>query len=70
MNTTLFLSSASFVIGALLLVAQMLAGRREPLAVRLARVEGRLGEIGARGATLQEIFVAHAGRKQPSLSED
>ncbi len=53
MNTTLLLSSVSFVIGGLLLVAHVVAGRREPLAVRLARVEGRIGELGARGATLQ-----------------
>jgi len=53
MNTTLLLSSVSFVIGGLLLVAHVLAGRREPLAVRLARVEGRLGELGTRGATLE-----------------
>jgi Flp pilus assembly protein TadB len=53
MNPTLLLSSVSFVIGGLLLVAHVLAGRREPLAVRLARVEGRLGELGTRGATLQ-----------------
>jgi Flp pilus assembly protein TadB len=53
-NTTLLLSSVSFVIGGLLLVAHVLAGRREPLALRLARVEGRLGELGTRGgATLQ-----------------
>jgi tight adherence protein C len=53
MNTTLLLSSASLVIGGLLLVAHVLAGRREPLAVRLARVEGRLGELGTHGPTLQ-----------------
>jgi pilus assembly protein TadC len=53
MNTTLLLSSVSFVIGGLLLVVHVLAGRREPLAVRLARVEGRIGEFGARGSTLQ-----------------
>jgi Flp pilus assembly protein TadB len=53
MNTTLFLSSVSFVIGGLLLVVQVLAGRREPLAVRLARVEGRIGELGAPGSTVQ-----------------
>jgi Flp pilus assembly protein TadB len=53
MNTTLLLSSVSFVIGGLLLVAHVLAARREPLALRLARVEGRLGELGTRGAPLQ-----------------
>jgi len=53
MNTTLLLSSVSFVIGGLLLVAHVLAERREPLAVRLARVEGRLGELGTRSAALQ-----------------
>jgi len=53
MNATLFLSSVSFVIGGLLLVVYVLAGRREPLVVRLARVEGRIAELGARGATLQ-----------------
>jgi Flp pilus assembly protein TadB len=54
MNTTLLLSSASFVIGGVLLVAHVLAGRREPLALRLARVEGRLSELGTRGgSTLQ-----------------
>jgi len=53
MNTTLLLSSVSLVIGGLLLVAHVLAGRREPLAVRLARVEGRLGELGIPGTTLQ-----------------
>jgi hypothetical protein len=53
LNTTLFLSSVSFVIGGLLLVVHVLAGRREPLVVRLARVEGRIGELGARGSTLQ-----------------
>lgn len=53
MNTTLLLSSVSLVLGGLLLVWHVLAGRREPLAVRLARVEGRLGELGAHGATLQ-----------------
>lgn len=52
MNTTLLLSSVSFVIGGVLLVAHVLAGRREPLAVRLARVEGRLGELGTGGAML------------------
>ena len=51
MNTTLFLSSVSFVVGGLLLAAHVLAGRREPLAVRLARVEGRLSSVGARSAT-------------------
>jgi Flp pilus assembly protein TadB len=50
-NTTLFLSSVSFVVGGLLLVAHVLAGRREPLAVRLARVEGRLSSVGARSTT-------------------
>jgi hypothetical protein len=53
MNTTLLISSVSFVIGGLLLVAHVLAGRREPLAVRLARVEGRIGEFGAHGSTLR-----------------
>jgi Flp pilus assembly protein TadB len=53
MNTTLLLSSVSLVLGGLLLVWHVLAGRREPLAVRLARVEGRLDELGAYGATLQ-----------------
>jgi Flp pilus assembly protein TadB len=53
MNTTLLLSSVSFVIGGVLLVAHVLAGRREPLAVRLARVEGRLGEVGTHGTTVQ-----------------
>jgi len=47
-NTTLFLSSVSFVVGGLLLAAHVLAGRREPLAVRLARVEGRRSSVGAR----------------------
>jgi tight adherence protein C len=47
-NTTLFLSSVSFVVGGLLLAAHVVAGRREPLAVRLARVEGRLSSVGAR----------------------
>lgn len=50
MNTTLLLSSISLVLGGLLLVVHVLAGRREPLAVRLARVEGRLGELGTSGA--------------------
>jgi tight adherence protein C len=53
MNTTLLLSSISLVLGGLLLVVHVLAGRREPLAVRLARVEGRIGELGTHGATLQ-----------------
>jgi Flp pilus assembly protein TadB len=53
MNTTLLLSSISLVLGGLLLVVHVLAGRREPLAVRLARVEGRLGELGTHGATLE-----------------
>src|SRR5581483_4153077 len=53
MNTTLLLSSVSLVLGGLLLVVHVLAGRREPLAVRLARVEGRLGELGTHGAVLQ-----------------
>jgi len=53
MNTTLLLSSISLVLGGLLLVVHVLAGRREPLAVRLARVEGRLDELGVHGATLQ-----------------
>ncbi|MGH3007783.1 MAG: type II secretion system F family protein [Gaiellaceae bacterium] len=53
MNTTLLLSSVSLVVGGLMLVAHVLAGRREPLAVRLARVEGRLGEFGTGGASLQ-----------------
>jgi tight adherence protein C len=48
---TLFLSSVSFVVGGLLLAAHVLAGRREPLAVRLARVEGRLSSVGARSTT-------------------
>jgi Flp pilus assembly protein TadB len=53
MNTTLLLSSVSLVLGGLLLVWHVLAGRREPLAVRLARVEGRLDVLGAQGRTLQ-----------------
>jgi tight adherence protein C len=53
MNTTLFLSSVSFVIGGLLLVTHVLAGRREPLAVRLARAEGRLDDLAARGGAVQ-----------------
>lgn len=53
MNTTLLLSSVALVLGGLLLVAHVLAGRREPLAVRLARVEGRLGELGTNGPALQ-----------------
>jgi Flp pilus assembly protein TadB len=53
MNTTLLLSSVSLVIGGVLLVAHVLSGRREPLAIRLARVEGRLGELGMHGATPQ-----------------
>jgi tight adherence protein C len=52
MNATLFLSTASFVIGGLLLVAHVLAGRREPLAVRLARVEGRISQVGASSTAL------------------
>lgn len=40
MNTTLVLSSLALVSGGLLLVLNVLAGRREPLAVRLARIEG------------------------------
>jgi Flp pilus assembly protein TadB len=52
-NTTLFLSSVSLVIGGLLLVTHVLAGRREPLAVRLARAEGRLDELAARGGAVQ-----------------
>ena len=47
MNLTLFLSSVSLVVGGLLLTVHVLAGRREPLAVRLARVEGRLRDDGA-----------------------
>jgi len=54
-NTTLFLSSVSFVVGGLLLAAHVLAGRREPLAVRLARVEGRLGSVGARSTTTLQL---------------
>ena len=38
MNTTLLLSSVSFVTGGVLLVAHVLSGRREPLAVRLAAI--------------------------------
>ncbi|MDE3069345.1 MAG: type II secretion system F family protein [Acidobacteriota bacterium] len=38
------MSSIAFVAGGLLLVVHVLAGRREPLAVRLARAEGRLAE--------------------------
>lgn len=53
MNTMLVFSSVSLVLGGLLLVVHVLAGRREPLAVRLARVEGRRGEIGPRSASLQ-----------------
>ena len=53
MNATLLLSSVSLVLGGLLLVWHVLAGRREPLAVRLARVEGRLGDLGTHGAALQ-----------------
>jgi Flp pilus assembly protein TadB len=52
MNATLFLSTVTFVIGGLLLVAYVLAGRREPLAVRLARVEGRISQVGASSAGL------------------
>jgi tight adherence protein C len=51
-NTTLFLSSVSFVVGGLMLFVHVLAGQREPLAVRLARVEGRLGQVGARRAAV------------------
>ena len=40
MNTTLALSSLALVGGGLLLVLHALAGRRESLAVRLARIEG------------------------------
>jgi Flp pilus assembly protein TadB len=54
-NTTLFLSSVSLVIGGLMLVAHVRAGRREPLAVRLARVEGRLGNVGARSTTTLQL---------------
>jgi tight adherence protein C len=54
-NTTLFLSSMSLVIGGLMLVAHVMAGRREPLAVRLARVEGRLGRVGARSTTTLQL---------------
>jgi Flp pilus assembly protein TadB len=50
-NVTLFLSSIAFVAGGLLLVVHVLAGRREPLAVRLARAEGRTAE-SARGSAL------------------
>jgi tight adherence protein C len=52
-NTTLFLSSVSLVFGGLLIVTHVLAGRREPLAVRLARAEGRLDDIRARGGAVQ-----------------
>ena len=52
MNATLFLSTVSFAIGGLLLVAHVLAGRREPLAVRLARVEGRISQVGASSTAL------------------
>jgi tight adherence protein C len=52
LNATLFLSTVSFVIGGLLLVAHALAGRREPLVVRLARVEGRISQVGASSAAL------------------
>jgi tight adherence protein C len=52
MNATLFLSTVTFVIGGLLLVAHVLAGRREPLAVRLARVEGRISQVGASSTAL------------------
>ena len=44
MNVTLLLSSLAFIAGGLLFVVHVLAGRREPLAVRLARAEGRLTE--------------------------
>jgi Flp pilus assembly protein TadB len=44
MNTTLALSSLALVGGGLLLVLHALAGRREPLAVRLARIEGAFRE--------------------------
>jgi tight adherence protein C len=54
-NTTLFLSSVSLVIGGLMLVAHVMAGRREPLAVRLARVEGRLSSVGARSTTTRQL---------------
>jgi Flp pilus assembly protein TadB len=53
MNTTLFLSSVSFVIGGLLLVTHVLTGRREPLAVRLARAEGRIDELVSHGGAVQ-----------------
>ena len=43
------------MIGGLLLVAYVLAGRREPLAVRLARVEGRLSSVGARSTTTLQL---------------
>jgi tight adherence protein C len=54
-NTTLFLSTGSLVIGGLMLVAHVMAGRREPLAVRLARVEGRLSSVGARSTTTLQL---------------
>jgi tight adherence protein C len=54
-STTLFLSSVSLVIGGLMLVAHVMAGRREPLAVRLARVEGRLSSVGARSTTTLQL---------------
>jgi hypothetical protein len=44
MNTTLVLSSLALVSGGLLLVLHALARRREPLAVRLARIEGAVRE--------------------------
>jgi Flp pilus assembly protein TadB len=54
-NMTLFLSSVSLVVGGLLLVVHVLAGRREPLAVRLARVEGRLSGVGAHSTTTLQL---------------
>jgi tight adherence protein C len=41
------------VIGGLLLVMHVLTGRREPLAVRLARAEGRLDELVSHGGAVQ-----------------
>jgi hypothetical protein len=61
-NTTLFLSSISFVVGGLMVFVHVLAGQREPLAVQLARVEGRLGQVGARRAAVPGWLVGlHEG---------
>lgn len=55
MNTTLVLSSLALVAGGLVLVVHILSGRREPLAIRLAWVEGSLTRADLRAAAAMPV---------------